>query len=84
VTYLGERVFDLVEAQLIVVVTQVMFVEAVDGRRQRLRRALQRALQLPRVLLPYSSHADALVAWSSGRTSVFGRRAFAVLRLTCS
>jgi len=25
-----------------------------------------------------------LVAWSSGRPSVFGRRAFAVLRLTCS
>jgi len=25
-----------------------------------------------------------LVAWSSGRTSVFGRCAFAVLRLTCS
>jgi len=25
-----------------------------------------------------------LVAWSSGRTSVFGRRAFAVLGSTCS
>ena len=25
-----------------------------------------------------------LVAWSNSRTSVFGRRAFAVLRLTCS
>jgi len=28
--------------------------------------------------------ATTLVAWLSGRTSVFGRRAFSVLRSTCS
>ena len=38
--------------------------------------------------LPFLRHGQGriqdLVAWSSGRTSVFGRRAFAVLRSTCS
>jgi len=34
--------------------------------------------------LCHFTYTTMLVAWSSGRTSVFGRRAFAVLRSTCS
>jgi len=68
---------------------------AVRGRRHRRSFAAQRPSSTDGVPTVYrvrgttsTNPADGktprLVAWSSGRASVFGQRAFAVLRSTCS